>query len=118
MGISAGTRLPPPIFMSNFVEWERKAVTWMLQANQGHLDNTGIVSLLSGTVTTVLVDSRIGQFSYIGLMPTTLNAATELGGTALGAGTLYIGSQSEGAATITHSNAASGDRTFRFCILG
>lgn len=113
MGISAGTKLPPPFFMTNVVEWQRKAVTWMLQANQGHLDNAGTTTLLSGTVTTVLVDSRIGLNSFIGFMPKTANAAAEIGG-----GTLYVGSQSEGAATLTHANAATGDRTFRFCILG
>jgi hypothetical protein len=113
MSISAGTKLPPPFFMTNITEWQRKAVTWMLQTNQGHIDNCGSVSLLSGTATTILTDSRIGLNSFIGFMPKTANAAAEIGG-----GTLYVGSQSEGAATLTHANDVTGDRTFRFCILG
>lgn len=111
MPVSAGYRLPPPNFQLNDFEWKRKSAVWMLQAHQGHLGNVGLATLLSGTVTTVLTDARIGQASFIGLMPTTSNAAVELS-------TLFIASQSKGAATITHANAATGDRTFRYCILG
>jgi hypothetical protein len=100
-----------PGYLTNDPEWKRGMATWAAEANQGHLANTGTVTLLSGTVTTVLTDSRIGAYCFVGLMPQTSNAAGAIA-------TTYIASQSQGGATITHASAATGDRTFRFCILG
>lgn len=113
MSLSAGTRLSPPSYMTNEDEWRRKASEWMVQAHAGHLANAGTVTLLSGTVTTVLTDTRIGFPSVIAFMPTTANASAEVGG-----GTIFVSSQSKGIATITHANAATGDRTFKYSILG
>lgn len=113
MPFSAAARLSPPPVMSNTQEWQRKAVLWMAQAHNGHIANTGVFTADSGTAETVLTDSRIGFASCILFAPTTANAATELG-----AGTLYISTQSAGAATVTHANAVTGDRTFRYAILG
>lgn len=111
MSVSAGTRTTvPPSFIEEDSEWKRKASSWMLEANQGHLNNVGTVTLLSGTVSTVVSDMRIGINSFIGLMPTTANAA---GGLA----TTFI-LTTAGTFTLTHANAATGDRTFRYTILG
>ena len=111
MSRSAGTRLAPPGFMTNGEEWQRKTVAYLAQAHQGRIDNTGMVTLAINVATTLLLDSRLSPLSYVGFMPTTANAATELA-------TLRVTSQSIGGLTITHANAATGDRTFRFCILG
>lgn len=111
MTTSAGTRLSPPSFMTDEVEWRRKAVQWMAQAHIGHIANTATATILSGTVATVLIDTRIGFASVLTFMPTTANAATEVA-------TLYVSSQSKGAATLTHANAGSGDRIFKYSILG
>lgn len=114
MATSAASRISlVPGFLADDKAWKRGMAAWALEINQGHLNNTGTISLLSGTVETVLTDTRLGAFSFIGFMPTTANAAAELGG-----GTLYVATQSDGAATITHANAATGDRTFRYAILG
>ena len=114
MSVSAGLRVSlVPNYIDNDPEWKRKASLWMLEAAQGRLNNVGNVSLASGTATTVVTDARAGAFSFIGLMPRTANAADELGN-----GTLYIATQGDGTFTITHANAATGDRTFRYIILG
>jgi len=114
MGTSANMRVSilPNLFETD-LEWKRKMNLWMAEAAQGHINNAGNVSLISGTVSTVVSDNRVGAFSFVGLMPRTANAASEIGN-----GTLYIASQSKGAFTITHANAATGDRTFKYCILG
>lgn len=111
MPASATARLAPPPYLTDSERWKVLASSWMLQANQGHLANTGTVTCSSGTAQTVLVDTRIGAFVTLAFMPTTANAAAE-------AVTMYVASLSKGGATITHANAASGDRTFRYAIFG
>lgn len=111
MSISAGIRTAlPPNYIVNDPEWKRKASLWMLEANQGRINNCGTCTLLSGTVTTVVSDLRCGLNSFVGLMPTTLNAAGAVA-------TTYI-TTTKSSFTITHANAATGDRTFRYCLLG
>ena len=112
MATSAGTRvsLPPP-YLTDDAEWKRAIGRWALEINQGHLANTGTVTLLSGTVSTVVVDARMGNNSFVNFMPTTANAAGELP-------TLYVATRGKQTFTITHSNAATGDRTFVYAILG
>jgi hypothetical protein len=114
MSTSAGTRVSiPPNFLTDDPQWKRQTANWILEANQGHINNVGNVTLLSGTVSTVVSDARAGAFSFIGFMPKTANAAAELGN-----GTLYVAVQGKQTFTITHANGASGDRTFRYAILG
>lgn len=111
MGTTYTTRAsPPPNYIENDPEWKRKSSLWMYEANLGHLNNVGTTTLLSGTVSTVVSDMRVGINSFIGLMPTTANALSAMP-------TTYITTTSE-SFTITHSNTATGDRTFRYCILG
>lgn len=100
-----------PGFLTDNAAWKRGMAAWAAEANQGHISNVGTVSLVSGTVSTVLTDMRLGAFSFVGFMPTTANAAGALS-------TLYVSSQSAGAATLTHASAITGDRTFTYCILG
>lgn len=111
MPVSAGSRVAPPAYLIDTESWKRLVAAWMREANQGHLSNTGTFSCTSGTAQTVLVDSRIGFASCIGFSPTTANAAAELA-------TLYVSDRSAGGATIAHANAATGDRTFTYSILG
>lgn len=106
---SAGTRVSPPLYRSDTDAWVRLATNWMRAAHQGHIANVGTFACLSGTVSTVLTDSRIGAATFIGFSPTSANAAAE---------SPWVSSQSKGAATVTHANAATGDRTFTYCILG
>lgn len=101
----------PPQFLPDDLEWKRKVGAWLLEANQGHLNNTGIVTLTANAATTVVTDKRAGGFSYIGFMPTTSNAA-------VAKQTMYVSSQAKQTFTITHTNNAQADRTFTYTILG
>ena len=78
---------------------------------QGKLNVVTTVTLAAGATTTTLTDSRISAESYIGLVPTTANAATAM--TAL-----YVSAKTSGSATLTHNNTADVDRTFDVVILG
>lgn len=114
MTTGAGSRISlNPGFLSDDPQWKRQTAAWIAEANQGHIANTGTVSLLSGTVSTVISDKRVGANSFIGFMPTTANAAAELG-----AGTLFVATRGKQTFTITHANGATGDRTFVYAILG
>jgi hypothetical protein len=79
----------------------------------GKLNVTTSITLTASATTTTLYDSRIGYYSFIGLMPTTANAAHEI---ALSAG-IYI-TPGDGSAVITHSNNASADKTYTVLIIG
>lgn len=112
MTTSAGTRISiQPSFLANDAEWKRGLGRWMLEINQGHLVNTGTVTLVALAATTTVSDARAGVNSFIGFMPTTANAALE-------ATTLYVSTRGKQTFTITHANNATADRTFVYAILG
>jgi hypothetical protein len=46
-------------------------------------------------------------------MPMTVNAAAEIG-----AGTAFVSAVAKGSFTITHANAVSTDRVFRYAVFG
>ena len=79
----------------------------------GRQNNVGTLTLTANAGTTVVSDRRAGTESVISLMPTTGNAAAEIG-----AGTLYIASVTAGAFTVTHANNAQTDRTFKYEVTG
>lgn len=113
MAVSADARVIVPYFDPDEVRHRRMLAQWAREANQGHLQNIGTVTLSANVATTTVTDRRVGAFSFIGFMPTTANAAAEIG-----AGTMYVSSRSAEAFTITHANNAQVDRTFVYCILG
>lgn len=114
MTVSANARVSlVPGTLTDDAQWKRGASLWMQEANKGHIQNTGTLTLRTGTAATVVSDLRIGSNSWVGFMPRTANAAAELG-----AGTLYVSSQSKQAFTIAHANNAQADRTYLYAILG
>lgn len=113
MATSAGTRQSLPTFIPNEIEHRKQISAWMREVHQGKLANTGSVTLQTSTAATVVTDSRAGNFSWIGLMPTTASAAS-----AVADGSVYISSQGKQTFTITHTNNAVADRIFRYAILG
>lgn len=113
MAASADSRIAPPNFVSDEKVHRRAIATWALQANQGHLANTGSLTLNANTTSSVYLDSRVGPFSWIGLMPLTVNAATEFG-----AGTLHVKTRGKQTFTLKHVNNIQTDRNFRYAILG
>lgn len=82
---------------------------------QGKFNNTGSVTLTAGATTTVLADPRLTVDSVLQFDPLTANAAAELA-----AGTLYVlaANRNNATATLTHANAVTTDRTFRYTIIG
>jgi hypothetical protein len=110
---SIGPRVSlPPQTIENEEQWRRQAQTWMVEANQGRINNTGIVTLDANAASTVVNDDRVGKDSYIGLMPRTANAAVEQGN-----GTLYVVCGKK-TFTIAHANNGQTDRVFTYSILG
>lgn len=83
------------------------------QLLDGHSNNVGTVTLTASVATTVVDDRRTGVNSVILFMPTTANAAAEVG-----AGTMYISARGKQTFTITHANNAQTDRTFAYAAFG
>lgn len=81
-----------------------------LAVNTNDDGKTGTVTFTASVTTTTVLDSRVGNSSFISLMPTTANAAAE---------NWYIGTITAGTSfVITHANAATVDRTFTYTIIG
>lgn len=82
---------------------------------QGRLNNVGDMTLAANSSSTILKDARLSAQSSILFEPLTANAAAEFA-----AGTMYVtaANRRTGAFTITHANAVTTDRTFRYAILG
>lgn len=89
----------------------RRVIEAVNVLQRGKFNAIGSLTLTAGATTTTLTDSRIGGESFIGLMPTTANAAGALA-------TTYVSARAKGSATITHANAATVDRTFVVLVIG
>jgi hypothetical protein len=105
--------LPPFWSSERLQEWMRMVADAVRALGDGRSNAVGNVTLSTSSASTVLSDPRIGKDSTIALMPRTANAAAEFGN-----GTLYVGTVSDGSATITHANNAQSDRSFRYAIQG
>jgi hypothetical protein len=78
---------------------------------QGKLNAVTTLTLTANAASTTLTDPRIGGATFIGLMPTTANAAAALG-------TTYVSARGIGTATITHANDANVDKTYDVLLIG
>lgn len=78
---------------------------------RGKSNNVTTVTLTAGGTSTTLTDARIGVNSFIGLTPTTANAATATAN-------VRVSAKTNGSATLTHSNTADVDKTFDVVIIG
>lgn len=111
MSSTAQAGVSVPTFQPDEIRHRRNIASWSQWVNQGHLQNTGSVTLAANAASTVVVEDRCGAMTFLGFMPLTANA--------LSAGpTVWVSSQSAGGFTITHANTASVDKSFRYCILG
>ena len=106
---------------NNYPQLMQSVVRIIRNIMQGKTNNTYTVTLTANSATTTVSVAQhdLGPYSTILFMPTTANAATEFG-----AGLMYVSAITiDGAAgtyqfTITHTNNAQVDRTFRFVIIG
>ncbi len=106
---SPGNDSAPALFR-HAVEMAR-AVGLLLQ---GKTNNTGTLTLTANAASSVLSDPRLTINSLVLFDPMTANAAAELA-----AGTLYTltANRNNLVWTVTHANAVSTDRTFRYMIV-
>lgn len=111
MAVSVGSRLAPTTYLPDEQMHRRAIAAYLREVHQGHLGNVGTITLLTGAAATSVVDFRVGPSSFIGLMPTTANAAGAVA-------TTYVSSRSAEGFTITHANTTTADRAFVYCILG
>lgn len=79
----------------------------------GRSNATGTITLETGVASTTVIDRNCAIGATIQFMPTTANAAAELGN-----GTMFVSAVSNGSFTITHANSATTGRTFRYAIIG
>lgn len=89
----------------------RRLVEAINSLQRGKMNAVTTVTLTANATTTTLTDNRIGGGTYIGLSPTTANAAAALG-------TTYVSAKAKESATITHANNAQTDRTFDVLLVG
>lgn len=113
MPASADARTAVSPFMPDGALHRRQIASWANQVHVGHLANTGTVTLTANAQSTTVADSRVSFNSFVGFMPLTANAASELAG-----GGMWVSTQANESFTITHTSAASADRQFRYALLG
>ena len=97
------------------IEWSRLISGVLNGAMQGKLNNGGQVTLTANQATTTVTDGRIGTDTKLVLVPTTANAAAEVG-----AGGLFqtFPNVTKEQAVLNHASNAQTDRDFRFALLG
>lgn len=102
-----------PLTFADEKEHRRRLAETANQAVRGKLNAQIDLTLEANADQTIVEDPRITPYSFIGMMPTTANAAAEIAN-----GTLYISSRGDRTATVEHANTADTDRTYRVLIIG
>lgn len=108
-GTDAGVGVPA--FQPDQERHRRNIVNWAQWIMQGHLANTGTVTLTPSAGTTTVTDERVGLNSVPILQPATANALSAQP-------TVWVSTITTGSFTITHANTATADKTFRYALLG
>lgn len=107
-----------PSYENNHENLFRKMINVMAGIMQGRTNNTGTFTLTanSGTTTITFADGRLGDETGIWWTPTTANAAAQIY-TAPG---LYESARSVAnrTLTLTHTNNAQTDRTYKYELVG
>lgn len=93
--------------------WVARTVEVVNDLRRGKMNVVLPTTLKANSTITTVIDNRIGILSSILFSPITANAAAEMA-----AGTLYVSSQTEGSAVLTHADNAQTDRTFNLVVLG
>lgn len=91
----------------------KKIILSVQQLAAGRSNAVGSVTLTDSATTTTVNTDNCASGSVPILVPTTANAAAEIGN-----GTLYISAVANKSFTLTHSNNSQTDRTFLYAILG
>lgn len=91
----------------------RKFAIAIQQLAAGRSNAVGTVTLTANTTTTTVTDANFAPGSVPLFIPTTSNAAAEMG-----AGTFLLSSRANGSFVLAHANNAQTDRTFLYAIQG
>jgi len=91
----------------------KKIVLAIQQLAAGRSNAVGTVTLTVSAATTTVTDNNCAVGSVPILVPTTANAAAEIGN-----GTMYISAVANKSFTITHANSATTGRTFLYALHG
>lgn len=91
----------------------KKIVIAIQQIAAGRSNAVGTMTLTASAASTTISDSNCASGSTVIPIPTTANAAAELG-----AGTMYLSAVANKSFTFTHANNAQVDRTFKYAIVG
>lgn len=83
------------------------------QLASGRSNAVGSFTLQTGAGSTTVADGNCASGSVVLPIPTTANAAAEVGN-----GTMYLSAVSNGSFTFTHANSATTGRTFKYVIVG
>lgn len=98
-----------PVTFSDEKEHRRKLAEAIRRIFEGRVEWSMPVTLTANSATTTVSHPRLRSDSHLSFMPTTSNAAGGVGG-------LYVSSQGDGTATLTHANNAQTDRVFNVLI--
>lgn len=91
----------------------KKIILAIQQLSAGRSNAVGSVTLTVSVATTVVSDANCAVGSVPILVPTTANAAAEVGN-----GTMYISAVANNSFTITHANSGTTGRTFLYALHG
>lgn len=91
----------------------KKIVLAIQQLAAGRSNAVGSVTLTAGAATTTVTDRNCAAGTAPILVPTTANAAAEIGN-----GTMYVSAVTNGSFTLTHANSATTGRTFLYALFG
>jgi hypothetical protein len=91
----------------------KKVILSLQQLAAGRSNATGTVTLTVSAASTVVIDKNCAAASVPILVPTTANAAAEVGN-----GTMYISAVANSSFTITHANSGTTGRTFIYALVG
>lgn len=93
------------------VNWLKEVAIVVNNIFKGKIQCTGQVTLTANTTTTTVSNPNCSEYSVAHLSPLTANASSVFTST-------YVSAYTEGQFTITHTNLASTDRTFRYTLFG
>lgn len=91
----------------------KKIILSIQQLAAGRSNGVGSFTLTTGAATTTVTDMNCAVGSNVIPVPTTANAAAEIGN-----GTMYLSATANGSFTFTHANSATAGRTFKYSIVG
>lgn len=99
------------LMLSDEKEHRRQIAQLANNLLQGKLNTVIQVTLTPSSTTTTVTDKRIGAYTGLFFSPLTADAAAAQAG-------LYVSSQQNGSATLTHASTATADRTFNVLLIG